>query len=76
VVERLPDRERERIAELIAQGASLGAIRKEIPRSRHAVARAIKAVLKPPKRDPVRSATRLSLAEREENLARIGAYIS
>jgi len=66
VVERLSDRERERIAELIAEGVSLRAIRREIPRSRHAVARAVKAVMKPPKREPVRSALRLSLAEREE----------
>src|SRR5579871_2828476 len=66
VVEWLSKEEKERIAELMAQGASLRSIRREIPRSRHAVARAIKAVMRPPKREPVRCRLRLSLAEREE----------
>jgi len=66
VIEPLTEDERERIAELIAAGASLRTIRREIPRSRHAVARAIKKLMRPPKREPVRSALRLSPAEREE----------
>jgi IS30 family transposase len=66
VVEWFSQEEKERIAELIAEGASLRRIRREIPRSRHAVARAIKAVIKPPRREPVRCRLRLSLAEREE----------
>jgi transposase, IS30 family len=66
VVESLNDEERERIAELIAAGASLRTIRREIPRSRHAVARAIRKLMKPPKREPVRCKLRLSPAEREE----------
>jgi len=65
-VERLSDQERHRIAELMAQGVPPRGIRAEIPRSRHAVARAIKALLKPPKGVPARSPLRLSLAEREE----------
>jgi IS30 family transposase len=66
MVEPLAQDERERIAELIAAGASLRTIRREIPRSRHAVARAIKKLMRPPKREPVRAALRLSPAEREE----------
>lgn len=66
MVEPLTDEERARIAELIAAGASLRTIRREIPRSRHAVARAIKKLMRPPMREPVRSPLRLSLAEREE----------
>jgi IS30 family transposase len=66
VLDRLSDSERQRIAELMAAGVSLRRIRHEIPRSRHAVARAIKALMKPPRPAPVRSAWRLSLAEREE----------
>jgi IS30 family transposase len=66
VVESLTDEERERIAELIAAGASLRTIRREIPRSRHAVARAIRKLMRPPKREPVRCQLRLSPAEREE----------
>ena len=66
MIEALTDEERERIAELIAAGASLRTIRREIPRSRHAVARAIKKLMRPPKREPVRCDLRLSLAEREE----------
>ena len=66
MVEWLTDEERERIAELIAEGASLRTIRREIPRSRHAVARAIKKLMRPPRREPVRAALWLSPAEREE----------
>lgn len=66
MIEPLTDEERARIAELIAAGASLRTIRREIPRSRHAVARAIKKLMRPPRHEPVRAALRLSLAEREE----------
>lgn len=76
MVEALTDEERERIAELIAAGASLRTIRREIPRSRHAVARAIKKLMRPPKREPVRCDLRLSLAEREEISRGLAAGVS
>lgn len=76
MIEPLTDEERERIAELIAAGASLRTIRREIPRSRHAVARAIKKLMRPPKREPVRADLRLSLAEREEISRGLAAGLS
>ncbi len=65
-MERLSDKERERIAQLLAEGAPFWRIRQEIPRSRYAVSRAIKALNRPAWREPQRSPLRLSLAEREE----------
>lgn len=76
MIEPLTDEERERIAELIALGASLRTIRREIPRSRHAVARAIKKLMRPPKREPVRADLRLSLAEREKISRGLAAGLS
>ena len=66
MVEWLTEQERERIAELVGSGASVRAICREFPRSRYAVARAIRRVTRPPKLEPVRAELRLSLAEREE----------
>jgi IS30 family transposase len=65
-VERLSVREKERIAELLAEGAPFWRLRQEVPRSRHAIRRAVMAIQRPPKPEPTRSRLRLSLAEREE----------
>src|SRR5262245_28797621 len=42
-VERLLVREKERIAELLAEGAPFWRLRQEVPRSRHAIRRAVMA---------------------------------
>jgi len=65
-VERLSTREKERIAELLGEGAPFWRLRQEVPRSRHAIRRAVMAIQRPPKPEPNRSRLRLSLAEREE----------
>jgi transposase, IS30 family len=65
-VERLSVRERERIAELVAEGAPFWRLRQEVPRSRYAIYRAVRRLLRPPALERTRSALRLSLAEREE----------
>jgi len=65
-VERLSVRERERIAELVAEGAPFWRLRQEVPRSRYAIYRAVRRLLRPPAPESTRSALRLSLAEREE----------
>ena len=65
-MERLSDRERERIAELLAEGAPAWRLHQEINRSRWAILRAVKALRRPPAPEPNRSPLRLSLAEREE----------
>jgi IS30 family transposase len=65
-VERLSVRERERIAELVAEGAPFWRLRQEVPRSRYAIYRAVRRLGRPPAREPTRSARRLWLAEREE----------
>jgi IS30 family transposase len=65
-VERLSVRERERIAELVAEGAPFWRLRQEVPRSRYAIYRAVRRLLRPPALELTRSALRLSLAEREE----------
>ena len=59
-------RERERIAELVAEGAPFWRVRQEVPRSRYAIYRAVRRLLRPPGPELTRSALRLSLAEREE----------
>jgi IS30 family transposase len=61
-VDRISDAERQRIAELLAEGAPVWRLHREINRSRHAIRRAVVALHRPPKREP----RRLSLAEREE----------
>jgi hypothetical protein len=65
-VEQLSIRERERIAELVAEGASFWRLRQQVPRSRYAIYRAVRRLLRPPAPEPTRSALCLSLAEREE----------
>ena len=65
-MERLSDRERERLAELMAEGARPWRMQQEIRRSRWAIRRAVKALQRPAVVERVRSPLRLSLAEREE----------
>jgi IS30 family transposase len=65
-MDRISDVERQRIAELLAEGAPVWRLHQEINRSRHAIRRAVIALHRPPKREPRRSPLRLSLAEREE----------
>jgi IS30 family transposase len=63
---QITEAERRRPAELVAGGAPPWKLQLEINRSRHAIRRAVVALYRPPKRQPRRSALRLSLAEREE----------
>ena len=65
-MDRISDTERQRIAELLAEGAPVWRLHEEINRSRYAIRRAVVALHRPPKREPRRSPLRLSLAEREE----------
>jgi IS30 family transposase len=65
-VERLSARERERIAELVAEGAPFWRLVREVPRTRYAIYQAVKRLKRPPAREPIRSPLRLSTAEREE----------
>jgi IS30 family transposase len=65
-MDRISDTERQRIAELLAEGAPVWRLHREINRSRYAIRRAVVALHRPPKREPRRSPLRLSLAEREE----------
>jgi transposase, IS30 family len=65
-MDRISDTERQRIAELLAEGAPVWRLHKEISRSRYAIRRAVVALHRPPKQEPRRSPLRLSLAEREE----------
>jgi len=65
-VERLSARERERIAELVGEGAPFWRLLQEVPRSRYAIYRAVRRLKRPPAREPIRSPLRLSTAEREE----------
>jgi IS30 family transposase len=67
-MERLSEREKERIAELVAARAPAWMIHKEISRSRWAIRRYINRLQRPPKPEPRRSPLRLSLVEREEIL--------
>src|SRR5215470_5822168 len=65
-MDRISDEERRRIAELLAGGAPVWRLHREINRSRHAIRRAVIALQRPARREPGRSPLRLSLAEREE----------
>jgi IS30 family transposase len=65
-VERLSVRERERVGELVAEGAPFWRLGQEVPRCRYAIYRAVRRLLRAPAPEPTRSAHRLSLAEREE----------
>jgi len=51
-VERLSARERERVAELVAEGAPFWRLLQEVPRSRYAIYRAVKRLKRPPAREP------------------------
>ena len=66
MAERLSELERWRIAELAAQGSTTRLIAKEIGRGRYAVAKHLRLMRRPPLRESVRPALRLSLGEREE----------
>ena len=65
-MDQITDEERRRIAELVAEGVPPWKLHLQINRSRHAIRRAVVALYRPAKREPRRSALRLSLAEREE----------
>ena len=65
-MDRISDEERRRIAELLAEGAPVWRLHREINRSRYAIRRAVIALQRPARREPRRSPLRLSLAEREE----------
>jgi transposase, IS30 family len=58
--------ERERIEQLVAEGAPAWMLFRAVPHSRHAVRRYVLRVQRVPKPDPVRSPLRLSPGEREE----------
>jgi IS30 family transposase len=58
--------ERERIEQLVAEGAPAWMLFQAVPHSRHAVRRYVLRLKRVPKPDPVRSPLRLSLCEREE----------
>jgi IS30 family transposase len=65
-MERLSAREKQRIAELLAEGAPFWMLRQEVHRSRWAIARAVRSLQRPARCEATRSPLRLSLAEREE----------
>src|SRR6266851_6343320 len=65
-MDRISDEERRRIAELLAEGAPVWRLHREINRSRYTIRRAVIALQRPARREPERSPLRLSLAEREE----------
>ena len=58
--------ERERIEQLVAEGAPAWMLFRAVPHSRHAVRRYVLRLKRVPEPPPVRSPLRLSLAEREE----------
>ena len=65
-MERLSATERERIAELLAEGAPFWRLCEEVGRSRHAIRRAVLMLTRPAAPERKRSPLRLSPAEREE----------
>jgi IS30 family transposase len=75
-VDRISDVERQRIAELVAEGAPAWRLHQEINRSRYAIRRAVIALHRPARREPGRSPLRLSLAEREEISRGLAAGLS
>jgi len=58
-MDRISDTERQRIAELLAEGAPVWRLHEEISRSRYAIRRAVVALHRPPKQEPRRSPLRL-----------------
>ena len=75
-MDQITDEERRRIAELVAEGVPPWKLHLQINRSRHAIRRAVVALYRPAKREPRRSALRLSLAEREEISRGLAAGLS
>jgi IS30 family transposase len=65
-LDQISDVERQRIAELVAEGAPPWKLHQEINRSRYAIRRAVIALHRPAGRQRERSPLRLALAEREE----------
>ena len=65
-MDRISDAERQRIAELLAEGAPAWRLHKEINRSRYAIRRAVVALHRPPKREPRRSPLRLRVAPTDD----------
>ena len=63
---RLSEQEKERLAELVADGVPFWRICEVIGRDRWTTRRNINYLKRPPKPEPRRSPLRLSLAEREE----------
>ena len=65
-MDRISEKEKVRIAELLAERAPAWRMHQEVHRSRHAIHRVIKALPRPKRPEPTRSPLRLSLVEREE----------
>ena len=65
-MERLSAMEKERIRELLAEGAPFWRLCEEVQRSRHAIRRSVLALSRPAPRERKRSPLRLSPSEREE----------
>ena len=65
-MERLSETERERIRELLLEGAPFWRLCEEVHRSRHAIRRAVMRLSRPEPPERKRAALRLSPAEREE----------
>jgi IS30 family transposase len=65
-LERLSAREKDRIRELLAEGAPFWRLCEEVHRSRHAIRRSVLALSRPAPRERTRSPLRLSPWEREE----------
>jgi Helix-turn-helix domain len=65
-MERLSVQEKQRIAELVVEGAPFWRLRREVDRSRWAIARAVRSLQRPATPTPTRSPLRLSQVEREE----------
>jgi IS30 family transposase len=65
-MDRISEKEKVLIAELLAEGAPAWRMHQEVHRSRHAIHRVIKALQRAKRPEPTRSPLRLSLVEREE----------
>jgi IS30 family transposase len=65
-LDQITDAEKQRIAELVAEGAPAWKLHQEVNRSRYAIRRAVIALHRPAGRQRGRSPLRLSLPEREE----------
>ena len=65
-MDRISEKEKVRIAELLAEGAPAWRMHQEVHRLRYAIHRVIKALQRPKRPEPTRSPLRLSLVERDE----------